>query len=115
MRRRFQRPKPRNVAGYWIAQFRDLEGRKRKVSLGPVARVRKYDAEAKLAQILEPINSAEPVGCLDSFRSIKNPGKSLPLFKSCLNAAEMRQSFWIARIRFFESPRATSPGYADIN
>jgi hypothetical protein len=40
-----------------------------------------------------------------SFRSIKNAGKPLSLFKSCLNAAEMRQSFWIARIWFLYRPR----------
>jgi hypothetical protein len=42
--------------GYWIAQFRDLEGTKRKVSLGP-ATTRKFDAETRLAQLLEPINN----------------------------------------------------------
>lgn len=57
MRRRFQKPRIRNKGGYWIAQFRDLEGRKRKVSLGPVARTKKVDAEHKLARLLEPINS----------------------------------------------------------
>src|SRR5258708_40320373 len=56
MRRRFQKPRIRNKGGYWIAQFRDLEGRKRKVSLGPVAKTKKVDAEAKLASLLEPIN-----------------------------------------------------------
>ena len=62
MRRRFQKPRIKNKAGYWIAQFRDLEGRKRKVSLGPVARTKKVDAEHKLNRILEPINArlAEP-------------------------------------------------------
>jgi integrase len=62
MRRRFQKPRIRNKGGYWIAQFRDLEGRKRKVSLGPIARTKKVDAELMLAQLLEPINSsvAEP-------------------------------------------------------
>ena len=64
MRRRFrfQKPKIKNKGGYWIAQFRDLEGRKRKVSLGPTANTKKVDAETKLARLLEPINSslAEP-------------------------------------------------------
>jgi integrase len=61
-RRLFQKPKIRNVGGYWIAQFRDLDGTKRRTSLGPVSKVKKYDAEAKLAKILEPINTrlAEP-------------------------------------------------------
>ena len=61
-RRRFQKPKIRNRGGYWIAQYRDLEGRKRKVSLGPVAITKKFDAELKLARLLEPLNtaSAEP-------------------------------------------------------
>ena len=58
MRRRFQKPRIKNTGGYWIAQFRDLEGRKRKVSLGPVARTKKVEAEAKLAKLLEPVNIA---------------------------------------------------------
>lgn len=57
MRRRFQKPRIKNKGGYWIAQFRDLEGKKRKVSLGPVAQTKKSDAESKLALRLEPINS----------------------------------------------------------
>jgi integrase len=57
MRRRFQKPRIRNKGGYWIAQYRDLEGRKRKVSLGPVTRTKKVDAEHKLARLLEPVNS----------------------------------------------------------
>ena len=62
MRRRFQKPRIKNKGGYWIAQFRDLEGRKRKVSLGPVAKTKKVDAETKLARLLEPLNNrlAEP-------------------------------------------------------
>lgn len=62
MRRRFQKPRIRNKEGYWIAQFRDLEGRKRKVSLGPVKKTPKIEAERKLDRILGPINSrlAEP-------------------------------------------------------
>src|SRR5450432_2168610 len=56
-RRRYQKPKIRNVKGYWIAQYRDLEGTKRKVSLGPVKTTIKSDAEERLATILEPINS----------------------------------------------------------
>jgi integrase len=61
-RRRFQKPKIKNVGGYWIAQFRDIDGTKRRTSLGPVSKVKKYDAEAKLAKVLEPINTrlAEP-------------------------------------------------------
>jgi integrase len=58
MRRRFQKPRIRNKGGYWIAQFRDLEGRKRKVSLGPVVSTKKVEAERKLDRILEPINSS---------------------------------------------------------
>jgi integrase len=57
MRRRYQKPKIKNVKGYWIAQYRDLGGTKRKVSLGPVRTTRKSDAEERLATILEPINS----------------------------------------------------------
>src|SRR5713226_8220159 len=57
MRRRFQKPRIKNKQGYWIAQYRDLEGKKRKVSLGPVACTRKADAETKLARLLEPVNS----------------------------------------------------------
>ena len=56
-RRRYRKPKIKNVKGYWIAQFRDLGGTKRKVSLGPVKTTRKSDAEERLATILEPINS----------------------------------------------------------
>lgn len=57
MRRRYQKPKVKNKGGYWIAQYRDLEGRKRKVSLGPVAKTKKPEAEMRLARILEPINA----------------------------------------------------------
>lgn len=56
-RRRFQKPRVKNKGGYWIAQFRDQDGRKRKVSLGPVSKTKKFDAEARLAQILEPLNA----------------------------------------------------------
>jgi integrase len=57
MRRRgFQKPKIRNVNGYLIAQYRDLAGVKRKVSLGPAKTTRKRDAEEELAKILAPIN-----------------------------------------------------------
>jgi hypothetical protein len=56
-RRRFQKPKIKNVEGYWIAQFRDLGGTKRKVSLGPAKKTRKHDAEVMPAKILEPINA----------------------------------------------------------
>jgi integrase len=56
-RRRYQKPKIKNVNGYWIAQYRDLGGTKRKVSLGPVKTTRKSDAEERLATVLEPINS----------------------------------------------------------
>jgi integrase len=58
MRRRFQKPRIKNKEGYWVAQFRDLEGRKRKVSFGPVSETKKADAERNLARILEPINTA---------------------------------------------------------
>jgi integrase len=57
-RRRFQKPKIRNTGGYWIAQYRDLDGRKRKVSLGPVAKTKKFEAEKKLSGLLEPLNAA---------------------------------------------------------
>jgi integrase len=56
--RRFQKPSVRNKGGYWIAQYRDLQGTKRKVSLGPVKCTKKIEAEQKLQRILEPINSA---------------------------------------------------------
>jgi integrase len=56
-RRQYQKPKIKNVKGYWIAQYRDLGGTKRKVSLGPVKTTRKSDAEESLATVLEPINS----------------------------------------------------------
>ena len=58
MRKRYRKPKIKNIGGYWIAQYRDLDGTKRRKSLGPVDKVRKYEAEKKLAVILEPINSA---------------------------------------------------------
>jgi len=60
--KRYRKPRIKNVKGYWIAQYRDLGGTKRKVSLGPVKAIRKSDAEERLAKILEPINSrrAEP-------------------------------------------------------
>ncbi len=62
-KRRYQKPRIRNVGGYWIAQYRDLGGRKRKVSLGPVSKTRKPAAEQQLARILEPINrTAESPG-----------------------------------------------------
>ena len=57
MPRRYQKPRVRNKGGYWIAQYRDLDGRKRKSSLGPVACTKKCVAEQKLAKILEPINA----------------------------------------------------------
>ena len=57
MRKRFQKPRIKDKGGYWIAQYRDLDGRKRKVSLGPVAKTKKVNAELKLAQVLEPINN----------------------------------------------------------
>src|ERR1035441_8880740 len=56
-RRRYRKPKIKNVKGYWIAQYRDLGGTKRKVSLGPVKTTKKSDAEERLATILEPTNS----------------------------------------------------------
>jgi integrase len=58
MRKRYRKPKLKNDGGYWIAQYRDRDGTKRRKSLGPVDKVRKYEAEKKLAMILEPINSA---------------------------------------------------------
>src|SRR5215831_19303657 len=61
-RKRYRKPRIKNVGGYWIAQFRDLDGQKRKVSLGPVAKTKKYDAEKRLERILEPLNAlAEPL------------------------------------------------------
>lgn len=56
-RRRYQKPTIKNVNGYWIAQYRDLGGTKRKVSLGPVKTTRKGEAEQKLNEILAPINA----------------------------------------------------------
>jgi integrase len=56
-RRRYRKPRVRNVNGYWIAQYRDLASIKRKVSLGPVKSTSKREAEEKLHEILEPINS----------------------------------------------------------
>jgi len=58
MRKRYRKPKIKNVGGYWIAQYRDRDGTKRRKSLGPVDKVRKYEAEKKLAMILQPVNSA---------------------------------------------------------
>ena len=57
MRKRYQKPRIKNVGGYWIGQYRDLDGVKRKVSLGPVKRTTKYDAEQKFANILRPVNA----------------------------------------------------------
>src|SRR5580658_5164720 len=59
MRRRSQKPRIRNKGGYWITQYRDLDGRKRKVSLGPVAKTKKLEAE-----LLEPININSELGRL---------------------------------------------------
>ena len=56
-RKRFRKPTIKNKGGYWIAQYRDLDGNKRKNSLGPVCKTRKSEAEARLAAILAPINS----------------------------------------------------------
>jgi integrase len=58
MRKRYRKPRIKNVKGYWIAQYRDLDGEKRYKSLGPVRSVKKFEAEQKLAEILEPINVA---------------------------------------------------------
>jgi integrase len=58
--KRYRKPKVKNVDGYWKAQFRDLEGKKRHISLGPATgpnKVSKNDAELKLKEILEPINA----------------------------------------------------------
>ena len=55
-RRRYQKPRIRNVGGYWIGQYRDIGGVKRKTSLGPVSTTTKFQAEQQFAQILEPIN-----------------------------------------------------------
>jgi integrase len=55
--RRFQKPTIKNIKGYWVAQYYDLDGIKRKTSLGPVKNTSKAEAEGKLAKILEPINS----------------------------------------------------------
>src|ERR1700722_815274 len=55
-RRSYQKPRIKNKGGYWIAQFRDLAGKKRKVSLGPVVKIKKTTAEHKLDRLLEPIN-----------------------------------------------------------
>ena len=58
MRKRYRKPRIKNVKGYWIAQYRDLDGEKRYKSLGPVRTVKKFEAEQKLAEILEPIDVA---------------------------------------------------------
>ena len=58
MRKRYRKPKIKNVSGYWIAQYRDRDGGKCRRSLGPVDKVRKYEAEKKLAKILEYRNKA---------------------------------------------------------
>jgi integrase len=56
-RRRYQKPRVSKVNGYWIGQYRDLSGRKRKASFGPVRTTRKGDAEKKFDEILAPINA----------------------------------------------------------
>src|SRR5258706_16471541 len=94
MRRRFQKPRIRNKAGYWIAQFRDLEGRKRKVSLGPTAKIKKVDAENKLARLLEPINS-----------SLTNPAPDL-LFGAFV---------WQMYFAFYRRKWKTSTAYCNEN
>jgi integrase len=55
-RRSYQKPRIKNKGGYWIAQFRDLHGKKRKVSLGPANKTKKIEAQHKLDRLLEPIN-----------------------------------------------------------
>src|SRR5215469_3926559 len=45
------------------------------------------------------------------FRNIKNPTKSLSRFKTCLNAAEMRQSFWFQEFRPSIAPGTICPVY----
>lgn len=57
MQRRFQNPRVKNIGGYWIARYKDSEGVKRKVSFGPVRKVKKYDAETQLKDVLAPINA----------------------------------------------------------
>jgi len=72
-RRRYQKPRIRNVGGYWIGQYRDLGGVKRKTSLGPVATTTKYQAEQQFARILEPINrrSEAPGADTDSSQFVR--------------------------------------------
>jgi integrase len=107
-RRRFQKPRAKNVKGYWIAQYRDLGGRKRKVSLGPAAKTKKYDAETELAQILEPINAiqANPspmVGFAQFVRNIYLPFYRRKWKPSTIGSNEYRLSFHLVN-RFGERP-----------
>ena len=107
-KRRFQKPRVKNVNGYWIAQYRDLDGRRRKVSFGPVAKTKKYDAERDLAQILEPINAiqANPspmVGFALFVQSIYLPFYRRKWKPSTVGSNEYRLNFHLIN-RFGERP-----------
>ena len=56
MRKRYQQGSLRKVDGKWIAQWRDIEGIKRKRTLGRVSLVTKAQARTELDAILAPIN-----------------------------------------------------------
>ena len=56
-RRQYQKPRMKNVGGYWVVQYRDLNGNKRKNSFGPVKTKSKYEAEKEFDEILRPINA----------------------------------------------------------
>ena len=56
MRKRYQKGSVQLVRGKWIAQWRD-ERQERKLVLGRKARMRKSEAETKLAEIVAPINA----------------------------------------------------------
>src|SRR5262245_20893735 len=58
MRRRFQNGSLRKKHGSWIAQWRD-NGNLKSLALGRIRETSKAEAQAKLAEILQPINSRE--------------------------------------------------------
>src|SRR4051812_44431804 len=57
MRRRYQEGSLKKVDGKWIAQWRELDGQKRKRTLGSVSSVPKAQARTELDAILAPINA----------------------------------------------------------
>src|SRR6476620_10023873 len=58
-RKRFQRgslkPRKRNGRNYWYAQWRE-EGRPKSKELGLCSKMTRVEAEARLAEILQPVN-----------------------------------------------------------